>query len=72
MDRIDNRPVFTAEHHRWFERYEKVRDSGKFNMIMDSANACVAAHLTKDQYLFVIKNYSALKDSYSKRNIRLH
>ncbi len=47
-----------------FLRYEKVRLSGKYNMITEMLYASKEARLTKEQYLEIIKNYSELKEKY--------
>lgn len=44
-----------------FLRYEKVRLSGKYNMIMDSETARIEACLSKEEYLEIIKQYSVYK-----------
>lgn len=49
-----------------FLKYEAVRQSGKYNMIMDAAQAMIEADLTKDEYFYVIHNYSDLKERYGK------
>lgn len=51
---------FTEEEKSWFESYEKVRQSGEYNMVMDVAEASKKAGLTLEQYVFVIKHYDAL------------
>lgn len=51
-----------------FERYEKVRRGGRFNMITESSRAAKAAGLSEDDYWEVISNYSELKEKYGKRN----
>ncbi len=45
-----------------FERYVKVRVSGRTNMYMVS-NVESLAGLSKEKVLFIMKNYSKLKDS---------
>lgn len=47
-----------------FLRYEKVRLSGKYNMIMDSEAARTEAYLSKEEYLEIIKQYSVYKKMY--------
>lgn len=47
-----------------FEAYEKVRRSGKFNMIMEATDAADAAGLDRDRYMLVIKNYTSLAQVY--------
>lgn len=50
-----------------FNRYEKVRISGEYNMIMDAGYAMVAAGLTQSEYIYVIKNYAELAKKYQKQ-----
>lgn len=47
-----------------FLRYEKVRLSGKYNMITDANNARVKAGLTLEEYFEIIKNYSTYRKKY--------
>jgi len=47
-----------------YQRYEYVRSKGCFNMIMDATQAMKAAHLTEDEYWFVINNYNELRTRY--------
>ena len=49
-----------------FERYENVRSSGIFNMITEATSAMSVAGLDKEQYFYVINNYSELKEKYGK------
>lgn len=49
-----------------FRRYEEVRKSGKYNMIMDSVKAAKAAKLTSKQYKYVITHYNQLKEAYDE------
>lgn len=41
--------------------YEKVRQSGRYNMITESGYAMRAAGLTREEYFFVIENYTKLR-----------
>lgn len=45
-----------------FVAYEKVRKSGKFNMMADSRAAAVSAGLTRTEYMNVIMNYNQCLD----------
>ncbi|KKK57559.1 hypothetical protein LCGC14_3053260 [marine sediment metagenome] len=45
-----------------FERYEKVRVSGRTNMFMVS-NVEALSGLSKEKVLFIMKNYSKLNDA---------
>ena len=47
-----------------FLRYEEVRLSGKYNMIMEWVDACIEADLNKEDYLYIIEHYSELKEKY--------
>ena len=47
-----------------FLKYEKVRQSGKYNMIMDAAAAWTAAGLARCQYFDIIENYSTYYNKY--------
>lgn len=51
-----------------FEAYEKVRLSGKFNMIMEWYDAASAADLTKAEYFDVIENYKWCVKTYMKES----
>lgn len=55
--------------YEMYKRYEKVRLSGKFNMITESAPAMKAADLTQDEYLTVIHDYSEYRDKYEAKRI---
>jgi hypothetical protein len=50
-----------------FERYEKVRKSGEYNMVMDAGLAMMAAGLTQTEYIYVIENYNELAKKYKKQ-----
>ena len=45
-----------------FNRYENVRVWGQFNMFDPRAIECTG--LTKSEYLYVMENYSELKDRF--------
>lgn len=47
-----------------FDRYELVRLSGLYNMIMNAHDAMMAAALYRDKYLEIQKNYTALKEKF--------
>ena len=49
-----------------FMRYEKVRQSGKYNMITDFILAKQEANLTEKEYFEIIKNYSNYKEKYKE------
>lgn len=52
------------DERRDFEAYEKVRQSGIYNMITDASKAAVIAGLSLDRYYWLIDNYSELKQKY--------
>jgi hypothetical protein len=52
--------TFTNKKLRDYAAYEKVRQSGRINM-WDAANGCRLSGLTRDEYIFVLKNYSELR-----------
>jgi hypothetical protein len=43
-----------------FEAYNKVRETGKYNMVMDANDAAKEAGLSMDQYWEIIKKYDKL------------
>lgn len=45
-----------------FIKYEKVRLSGKYNMIMDCGKAAKEAGLTMKEYTDIVKRYSIVKE----------
>ena len=47
-----------------FDKYEVVRRSGLFNMIMNAHDAMLAAGLHRDKYMEIQKNYAALKEKF--------
>lgn len=48
-------------------KYESVRRSGKYNMIMEGARAAKEARLSLQDYTKIIKRYSIIKDKIEKR-----
>jgi hypothetical protein len=52
---------YTKNQINDYRAYEKVRKSGRYNMF--SPQARTAAMLTKEEHLFVMENYSALKEA---------
>lgn len=54
-----------------FKRYEAVRVSGKYNMIMNAREAAAEADLHFDDYMFIINHYSELYEKY-KDSIEKH
>ena len=49
-----------------WERYEKVRESGEFNMFDQRAQRKTG--LTDDQYTFVMNNYDVLKNAHDQEH----
>jgi len=45
-----------------FNKYEKVRKSGKYNMITEAHLAAIEAGLSREDYMFTMKNYTQLKN----------
>jgi len=58
--------IFTFIQINNWKKYEKVRMSGRYNMWFPEAQA--AAGLSKEDYIFCIKNYSELREAASKDN----
>jgi len=52
---------FTKHQINHFRSYEMVRKSGVYNMF--SPQARLATCLDKDEYLFIMENYSQLKEA---------
>lgn len=59
---FSNTPLTYPEQEklRLFLSFEKVRQSGLYNMIMDAGSAAIAAGLTSWEYKYVIKHYDEL------------
>lgn len=49
----------TPAQLRHFERYERVRQGGRFNMFDPRARQLTG--LDREEYLYVLENYSSLK-----------
>lgn len=47
-----------------FDRYELVRESGRYNMIMDAIHAMAAANLTRDEYMEILKNHAQYREKF--------
>lgn len=58
------RQKFSESEIQNWRQFEKVRKGGKYNMY--DSRAVAATKLAKDDYVFVMKNYSALKDAADK------
>ncbi len=52
---------YTKHQIKAFRFYEQVRKSGDYNMF--DSRARLATGLTKDEYIFVMENYSELKEA---------
>ena len=50
-----------------FERYEKVRSSGKYNMITEANNAMDEEGLKACDYYYAMFNYELLKRKYGEK-----
>ena len=50
-----------------FERYEKVRSSGKYNMITEANNAMDEAGLKPSDYYYAMFNYELLRRKYGEK-----
>ena len=50
-----------------FERYEKVRSSGKYNMITEANSAMDEAGLKPCDYYYAMFNYELLKRRYGEK-----
>ena len=48
-----------------FDAFNRVRDSGKYNMVVEADAAAAEAGLSRDKWFDIIKNYSELWDKYS-------
>lgn len=59
--------TFTNKELSDWKRYERVRKYGMWNMFSNQARA--ATGLTSDQYSFVMKNFSKLKEATEKKSI---
>ena len=49
-----------------FDRYEKIRSSGKYNMITEANDAMDAAELKPSDYYYAMFNYELLKRKYGE------
>ena len=54
---------FTPEQLKHYAAYERVRQSGRFNMF--DPRARFATGLNQEQYHFVINNFEALRQQYA-------
>ena len=58
-------PEFTPEQLEHYRRYEVVRASGRYNML--HSLAAMAAGLTHEEHLFVVRHFDALEKAYEQR-----
>jgi hypothetical protein len=56
---------YTKQQINNYKSYESIRKAGLYNMF--DSRARTAAGLTKDEYLFVMENYSELKEASEAR-----
>jgi len=47
-----------------FERFEFVRRSGRWNMLMESRSAANEANLSHDTYMAILKDYTRLAERF--------
>ena len=50
-----------------FDRYEKIRSSGKYNMITEAKDAMHAAGLKDSDYYYAMFNYQLLYRKYGEK-----
>ena len=50
-----------------FNRYEKIRSSGNYNMITEANDAMDAAELKPSDYYYAMFNYELLKRKYGEK-----
>jgi len=55
---------FTEQQIKNWQAYEKVRQNGSWNMW--TSDAIKATGLSKDDYMFCLKNYADLRDAATK------
>lgn len=55
--------VFTSKQLQQYKRFEKVRQSNRFNMFTPEARQ--AALLTRDEHVFILENFEALEKQYT-------
>lgn len=58
--------TFTPQQLEDWHAYERVRTLGLFNMFSSEARTCSC--LSKADYIFVLKNYSALREAANASN----
>ena len=50
--------------HLEFLKYEAARQTGKFNMVMDAQEVMKRYHISKENYIRILQNYSELHKKY--------
>lgn len=61
---MENIVTMLADHEKEsFLAFESVRRSGITNMF-DRTRVCAYAGITKDAYMYIVKNYDVLADKY--------
>jgi hypothetical protein len=58
---MENKATYTNKQINNYKSYEIIRRSGAYNMF--SPQARLSTGLTKEEYLFVMDNYSELKEA---------
>ncbi|MBK7186614.1 MAG: hypothetical protein IPH85_11980 [Ignavibacteria bacterium] len=56
---------FTDQQLKNFKKYVRVQMGGRYNMF--DPRAVAATGMDRDEYLFVMENYSALKEASEKK-----
>ena len=62
--------TFTDQQINDWLAYERVKSSGRYNMITQVGKAARAARLSYERYFHALTNYSALKESAVKKRIQ--
>jgi hypothetical protein len=57
--------MFTEQQLENWKKYEAVRKSGVINMF-DARTGCALSGLTRDEYVFCMRNYVALQKTASR------
>ena len=66
LKKLENQIASAVQMEEKFLRYEEVRKSGQFNMIMEANKAMDYANLNEDDYWDIIKNYSKYREMFLK------
>ena len=54
-----------------FIKYEEVRKSGKYNMVMDMNKVLAKYGISFNNYIYILSNYSELSNKYLKNGSKL-